>query len=366
MDRDKQIIKVSIYWIITNLLLVWFKATVWFFSNSIAIILDAVNNLSDAFSSIITIIWTKLSWKKPDKKHPYWYWRIEYFSSIIIAVIILIAWLTSLKESIEKIIYPESAKYSVISLIIIIVAVFVKFFFWKWVKKQWIDLKSWSLIASGTDAISDSILSFSTFIWAIISFIRWISLEGYLWIIISLFILKAAWEILSETVNDMIWVRADWELTKNLRNKIMETQWIYWVYDLILHNYWPNSIIATAHIQVDDDTTAKELHKITRKLQKQIFWEFWIILTIGIYAANDWWEFANVKKEVSKLVSNYPNILQVHWFYADEETNSVSFDIIFNFNEKDPGKITNEIKCILKEKYPKYNYDIIIDTDFSD
>ena len=96
MNRDKQIIKVSIYWIITNLILVWFKAAVWFIANSIAIILDAVNNLSDALSSIITIIWTKLASKAPDKEHPFWYWRVEYFSSVIIAGIVLVAWLTSL------------------------------------------------------------------------------------------------------------------------------------------------------------------------------------------------------------------------------------------------------------------------------
>ena len=129
MDRDKKIIKVSIFGIIVNIILVIFKAVIGLIVNSIAIILDAVNNLSDALSSIITIIGTKLSSKRPDKKHPYGYGRIEYFSSVIIAVIVLVAGLTSLKESIEKIIHPEPAAYSVISLVIVIVAVFVKFFF---------------------------------------------------------------------------------------------------------------------------------------------------------------------------------------------------------------------------------------------
>ena len=136
MDRNKKIIKTSIWGIIVNLILVAFKAVVGIIANSIAITLDAVNNLSDALSSIITIIGTKLSNKRPDKKHPYGYGRIEYFSSVIIAVIILVAGLTSLKESIGKIITPESADYSIASLIIIIVAVFVKFFFGRYVKKQ--------------------------------------------------------------------------------------------------------------------------------------------------------------------------------------------------------------------------------------
>ena len=213
MDRDKKIIKVSIFGIIVNIILVIFKAVIGLIVNSIAIILDAVNNLSDALSSIITIIGTKLSSNRPDKKHPYGYGRIEYFSSVIIAVIVLVAGLTSLKESIEKIIHPEPAAYSVISLVIVIVAVFVKFFFGRYVKKQGEKLNSGSLVASGTDAISDSILSLSTFVAAIISMSFHISLEGYLGVIISLFILKSAYEILKETVNDMIGVRADSETT---------------------------------------------------------------------------------------------------------------------------------------------------------
>ena len=185
MERNKTIIKTSIQGIIVNVILVIFKAEIGLIVNSIAIILDAVNNLSDALSSIITIIGTKLSSKRPDKKHPYGYGRIEYFSSVIIAVIVLVAGLTSLKESIEKIIHPEPAAYSVISLVIVIVAVFVKFFFGRYVKKQGEKLNSGSLVASGTDAISDSILSLSTFVAAIISMSFHISLEGYLGVIIG-------------------------------------------------------------------------------------------------------------------------------------------------------------------------------------
>ena len=118
MDRDKKIIRVSILGIVVNLILVAFKAIVGFLANSIAIILDAVNNLSDAMSSIITIIGTKLSGKKPDKKHPYGYGRIEYFSSVIIAVIVLIAGLTSLKESVLKILNPEEADFLPIEIVL--------------------------------------------------------------------------------------------------------------------------------------------------------------------------------------------------------------------------------------------------------
>ena len=366
MERDKQIIKVSIFGIIVNLVLVIFKAIVGLIANSIAIILDAVNNLSDAVSSIITIIGTKLSRKRPDKKHPYGHGRIEYFASVIIAIIILIAALTAFKESVQKIIHPDNSNYSIASLIIIIVAVFVKFFFGRYVKKQGEKLNSGSLEASGTDAISDSFLSLSTFIGALVSFIWHISLEGYLGIIISIFILKAGIEILKDTIDDMIGVRADSKTTQDLREKILKYEGVLGVYDLMLHNYGPNNIIATAHIQVKDDMNAKEIHRLTKRISIDIYQNLGIILTLGIYASNDSGEYKEIKKYIDKLAGGYKNIIQIHGFYVDEEIKNISFDIIFDFDELEQEKIVEEIKAKLKQKFPEYNYFIIIDTDVSD
>lgn len=366
MDRNKQIVKVSIFGIVVNLILVAFKAVIGLIVNSIAIILDAVNNLSDALSSIITIIGTKLSNKKPDKKHPYGHGRIEYFSSVIIAVIVLIAGLTSLKESIEKILHPESADYSIISLVIVIVAVFVKFFFGRYVKKQGKKLNSGSLIASGTDAISDSVLSFSTFVAAIISIIWHISLEGYLGVIISIIILKSAIEILKDAIDDMIGVRADPEVTQKLRELINSYEDVLGVYDIIIHNYGPNKIIASAHIQVEDELTAKEIHRLTRRIIVDVYNKLGILLTVGIYASNDTGEYKEIKEYIGNLLKDYKNIIQMHGFYVDEEYKSISFDLIFNFDELEPEKKIEDIIGKLKTKYPEYNFNIILDTDISD
>lgn len=366
MDRDKKIIRVSILGIVVNLILVAFKAIVGFLANSIAIILDAVNNLSDAMSSIITIIGTKLSGKKPDKKHPYGYGRIEYFSSVIIAVIVLIAGLTSLKESVLKILNPEEADYSMASIIIIVVAIFVKFFFGSYVKKQGEKLNSGSLIASGADSMNDSIVSFSTLIAAIISLVWHISLEGYLGVIISIIILKAAIEILRDTINDMIGVRADTELTQNLREKIKEHEGVQGVYDIIIHNYGPNKIMASVHIQVDDNMNAREIHRLTRRITVDIYQEFGIILTIGIYASNDTGKYKDIKEYIGKLIKDYKNIIQIHGFYVDEEYKSISFDLIFNFDEENPESVIKEITEKLKKQYSEYNFNVILDTDFSD
>lgn len=366
MDRNKQIVKTSILGIIVNLILVAFKAIIGLIVNSIAIILDAVNNLSDALSSIITIIGTKLSAKRPNKKHPYGYGRIEYFSSVIIAVIVLLAGITSLKESFEKIIHPEAANYSIISLIIIIVAVFVKFFFGRYVKKQGEKLNSGSLIASGTDAISDSVLSLSTFIAAVISLIWHISLEGYLGVIISVIILKSAIEILKDTINDMIGVRADAELTQKLREMIRSHEEVLGVYDITIHNYGPNKIMASAHIQVEDNLSATEIHRITRRIAIEVFTELGIIITIGIYASNNSGKYKEIKEYLVKILKDYTNIIQMHGFYVDEEYKTISFDLIFNFDELKPEEKAEEIRQKMSKQFNEYNFNVILDTDISD
>lgn len=366
MDRNKEIVKISIFGIIVNLILVAFKAVIGIIVNSIAIILDAVNNLSDVLSSVITIIGAKLSKKKPDKEHPYGHGRIEYFSSIIIAMIILIAGVTSLKESFEKIIHPAKAEYSIVSLIIVIVAVFVKFFFGRYVKKQGKKLNSGSLIASGIDAISDSIISLSTLVAAIISIIWNISLEGYLGIVISLFILKSSIDILKQSVDDMLGKRADPELTKKLREFINSYEDVQGVYDIIIHNYGPDKIIASVHIQVDDNITAKQIHRLTRRIIVDVYNKLGILLTIGIYASNDSGEYKEIKDYINEVLNNYKNIIQMHGFYVDEEYKSISLDLMFSFDETEPNKKVEEIIQKLKNQYPEYDFNVILDTDISD
>ena len=366
MERNKKIVRTSIWGIIVNLILVAFKAVVGLIANSIAIILDAVNNLSDTLSSIITIIGTKLSEKAPDKKHPYGHGRIEYFTSILIAILVLVAGITAFKESVEKIINPVEADYSVASLIIIAVAVAVKFFFGRYVKNVGKELNSQSLVASGTDAFMDSILSLSTLIAAIISIIWHISLEGILGVIIAIVIIKSSIDILRETITIMIGIRADSELTNKLKTRISKFEEVQGVYDLDLHSYGPSKMVGSVHIQVRDDMTAKEIHKLAREITLEIMQEFGIILTIGIYAANDKGEYGEIKEELGNIIKNYKEIIQMHGFYVDEETKNIFFDLIIDFQADDSKEIQNSVIKQIKEKYPKYNYNVILDSDVSD
>ena len=287
VSRDKIIVRTSIIGILTNVFLASFKAGIGLISNSIAVILDAVNNLSDALSSIITIVGTKLAGRLPDKKHPLGYGRMEYLTAMIVAGIVLYAGLTSAVESVKKIIHPEKADYSTISLVIIGVAVVVKIILGRYVKGQGEKVNSGSLIASGSDALFDAILSMSVLASAIIFILTGISLEAWVGVFISVIIIKSGIEMMIETVNEILGVRADKEVTDKIKKLMVEEPEVSGAYDLILYNYGPDKNYASVHIELPDTMTVKEVDKITRKLEKKVYKETGVILAgVGLYSIN--------------------------------------------------------------------------------
>lgn len=366
VSREKKIVKTSMLGIFSNVILVILKAIVGLQSRSIAVILDAVNNLSDVLSSVITVIGTKLSGKKPDKKHPYGHGRIEYITGVIIAMIIFIAGLTSLKESVIKIFKPEKTNYTSVTLLVIIIGIIVKLFLGVYVKKQGRILNSSALAASGTDALFDSVLTGGTLIAAVAGMVWRISAEGIVGVIISLFILRAGVEILGETLNSIIGERADSLLTEELREMVNSYDAVLGVYDIALHNYGPTNIIGSVHIEVPDSMTAKEIHRISRRISADVYMKFGIIITVGIYASNgNSEEVSELKKYVYDTVNGYPAAKEIHGFYIDNEHMSVTFDIVVDF-AADAEKIRAEISQKLGEKFPDYTFFIVIDSDYSD
>lgn len=367
MDRSKKIVQISFIGIAVNLILVAFKAAVGAVTGSIAIIMDAVNNLSDALSSVITIVGTKLAGRKPDKKHPYGYGQIEYVSSVTIAVIVLIAGLTSLKESLEKILRPEAAGYTAVSLVIIAVAVLVKFFLGRFVKREGEKINAEALVASGTDAVFDSLISLSTLAAAAVSMLWSISIEGWLGAIISVVILKAGVEILMDSLSAIIGARVDSALSQKLKMQISGYPNVLGAYDLILHRYGPEHIIGSVHVELPDEMTAREIHGLTRSITEEVYRDYGIILTVGIYASNNTGKaYAQMKEKLSVLAARYPGILQTHGFYVDEEKKRVSFDLIIDFQSERALEIRSSLIEEMRKLYPAYDFAVILDGDFSD
>ncbi len=365
MERNKKIIRTSLLGIAVNLVLVALKAFVGFISGSVAVLLDAANNLSDALSSVITIIGTKLSAKAPDKKHPYGHGRVEYITSAIISAIVLVTGVLSLKESIEKIVSPTKAEYSTISVIIIIIAIIAKIVIGLYYKSVGKKLSAGVLIASGSDALSDAFLSGGTLIAAVVSLIWQFTIEGWIGAVISVFIIRAGVMIIKETFDSIIGTRADPDLTEKLKKTLCNYENVLGCYDLVLHNYGPDQIIGSAHIEVPDDMTADKIHKLTRTISADVYVKFGIILTVGIYASNNSEKADEIKGALLDMSKNYPGLLQIHGFYLDEKNKSVTFDLVTDF-KADAKEIYENITKEIKEHYPDYDFHVVLDSDYSD
>ena len=363
-NREKAIVKTSIIGILTNLLLVGFKAFVGLITNSIAVILDAVNNLSDALSSVVTIIGAKLGAKQPNKKHPLGYGRIEYLSSMIVAAIVLYAGITSAVESVKKIISPEAADYNTVSLIIISVAIVVKIILGQYVKRQGKRHNSGALVASGSDALFDAILSASVLASAVIYLLWDISLEAYVGVVISLFIIKAGIEMMIDTVNDILGKRSEKEETDRIKSIICEEPEVRGAYDLILFNYGPAKNYASVHIELPDNMSVDEVDRVTRRIEAKVYKESGIILTgIGVYSYNtsdD--EAAKMRNTVQETVMAHDWALQLHGFYANTEKKTIRFDVVISFDIE-----RAEALCILTKEvealFPDYTLQIVPDID---
>jgi len=367
-QREKTIVRTSIIGIVANVFLAAFKAAIGLASNSIAIVMDAVNNISDAGSSLITIIGTKMAGRQPDKKHPFGYGRIEYLSAMIISVIVLYAGITSLIESVKKIINPDTPDYSVVSLVIVAVAVVVKIVLGQYVKSVGKKVNSSSLVNSGEDASLDSVISASTLLAAGIFLFFHISLEAWLGAIISLVIIKSGFEMLKETISQILGERNDPDLARSIKETVTSFPDVQGAYDLVLNNYGPDAWNGSVHIEVPDTYSADRLDQLIRSIQVKVYEEYRVILTaIGVYSVNTKDEYIiEAKKRVTEIVFSHPHVLQMHGFYMDKEKKTMRFDLVLSFDSPDRTKAFKDIHDDVQKEYPDYTLQMTMDTDFSE
>ncbi len=367
-ERGRVIVRTSIVGIAANVALAAFKAVIGLASNSIAVVLDAVNNLTDALSSVVTIIGAKLAGKKPDKDHPLGHGRYEYISALVIVAIVLYAGITSLVESVKKIIDPTVPDYSTVALIIIAVAVVAKIVLGRYVTAQGRKVDSGSLVASGKDALFDAAISASVLAAAIIYMTTGFSLEAYVGVIISVVIIKAGIDMLREALDDILGHRPDPELSVGIKKTVCADPDVLGAYDLLLESYGPDLTVGAVHVEVPDTMTAAQIDAMTRRLQAAVYAEHRIALaTVGIYSRNttdD--EVMEMRSAITRMVMEHDGVLQMHGFYVDTEAKRVSFDLIVDFAVADRRATYDHIVSEAREMYPGYEFSVALDLDLSD
>ena len=368
MSREKTIIRTSIIGIIANVFLAGFKAVIGLMTHSIAIVLDAVNNISDAGSSVITIVGTKLAGREPDRKHPFGYGRIEYLSAMIISVIVLYAGITSFTESVKQILHPEKPSYNTVSLIIVAVAVVVKIVLGRYVKSVGEKVHSDSLVNSGEDATLDSVISASTLAAAGIFLLFGISLEAWLGAIISLVIIKSGIEMLRDTISQILGEQNDPELARNIKKTVVGFEGVTGAYDLVLNNYGPDAWNGSIHIEVPDSYSADQLDQLIREIQIEVLQKHQVILTaVGVYSVNTKdEEIIEMRKKVRKMVLSHQYVKQMHGFYLVKEKKTMRFDIVISLDAKDRAAVFREVVADVQAAFPEYQLQAAMDTDYAE
>lgn len=364
-ERSKIIVRTSIIGILVNILLAAFKAVVGLLSNSIAIVLDAVNNLSDALSSVITILGTKLANRRPDKKHPLGHGRIEYLSAMVVSALVIYAGITAMVESVKKLIDPQTPDYSTVTLVIVAAAVVAKIVLGQYVKRTGIRVNSGALTASGQDAFFDAILSFVVLVSAIIYIATGFSLEAYVSIAISIFIIKAGLEMLLETVDEILGKRVDADYLGQIKQTICEHPMVSGAYDLILHSYGPDRYVGSVHVEIPDTMTANEIDTMERDIAAKVYEQYGVILAgIGIYSMNtqdD--EIVAMRSQITHIIMEHEGVLQIHGFYVDQEKKTIQLDIILDYDFKDRKDMYEHIRQEIQELYPDYKLAMVMDID---
>ena len=368
MNRNQKIIRTSFLGIGVNVLLAVLKGIVGTVSGSIAITLDAVNNLSDALSSVVTIIGTRIAGRAPDRKHPFGYGRVEYLSASIISVVVLYAGVTSLVESVKAIVHPETPSYTAPLLGIVAVAVAVKFLLGRYFVRVGKSVDSDSLTASGQEANLDALVSLSTLAAALI-FLKWgLSLEAWLGAIIAILMIRSGLEMLRETISRLLGERPTLELAGKIKQAVLAFPEVSGVYDLVVHNYGPDSLVGSLHIEVPDHMRADALDGLMRDITEKVRLECGVNLTgISVYGRNTNHNEAEIIEQTirGKLLST-PHVIQMHGFYLNEEKKQIQFDVVVDFDTSNRRQIFDDAIAGLRAMYPDYTIQAILDPDTSD
>lgn len=370
--RGKYIFLGGLVGIISNLLLFTIKLSVGLITSSIAIMADAFNNLSDASSSIITIVGFKLSDKPADAEHPFGHGRIEYISALIVSFMVMLVGFQFVKSSLERIFNPVDIKFEIIPFVLLLISIFVKVWLSSFNKFVGNKIDSSALKAASTDALGDVFTSSCVAISFLASKFTSFPIDGYLGTLVALFILYSGFSLTKETLNPLLGEAPDPELVKKIQDMVLSYDKITGVHDLIIHNYGPCRCMASIHAEVPCDISIMEIHEIIDRAEREISEKLKIYLVIHMDPIS--MEDEEVKKDfnmVCDIIEKDERIKSIHDFrvVGQGEVKNLLFDIVID-SEKMFKTMTkhetliNDINKAVKEIHPKYNCIITIDNDY--
>ena len=364
-SREGIIQGTSFLGILVNLLVASVKVILGLLASSMAIISEGINNASDALTSVLTLLGSKLAGKKPDAKHPFGYGRIEYLTSLVIAVLIIITGVEMIKSSIELIFNPKDMDMSIIAIVAVAISAVIKFVLGIYTIKMGKKADSETLKAVGLDCRNDSFISLVTIASAIIFIVFHVSIDAYVGIFMSLLVLKLGVEVLLDTLGELIGRPGEEELAKKLYREIRSEEIILNAADMMLHNYGPERYSGSVNVEIDHEKTVEEVYEKLHALQLRIMHEYDVTMVFGIYAVdNDHEEVKIIRESVGSFINSHEHILNFHAVYLEPVTNKLYCDLVVDYALKNWDELKDEFTEYMKNLYPENELVLTIETEF--
>lgn len=353
--RAKYGILSSVTGIIVNILLSAVKLIIGIFANSISIISDALNNVTDAGSSIVTMIGFKVSQKKIDKDHPWGHGRMEYITAFIVDILIVLVGVELFKSSFDKIIQPTLPDINTVTIVILVIAVLTKLWLFLFYNKIAKTIDSAAIKGNAYDSISDSISTFVVLLSAIVAKIFGISIDGYASILVSIFILFTGFKALKETIDLLLGMKPDTEFVEKLEEFTKKYEMISGIHDIMVHDYGPGRKIVSFHAEVPANCDICKAHDVIDQMEQDIYDEFNCITTIHMDPiVTDDEEINEMRKRTEEIVKEINPEFSIHDFRMTDGGDRVNliFDLVIS---PDTKMDREELKNMVQQKIHSVN-----------
>ena len=364
-SREGQITVTSALNVGVNILVSAVKIIIGLLTSSIAILSDGAHNMADAGSSVLTIVGTKLSTRKPTKKHPFGFGRIEYLTSLVVAGLILYTGVEFLISAVKLVFEPAELSVSYVSLAIICVAAVLKYFLGAYTVRMGKKVDSLSLTAVGMESCNDSYISALTLITALVFIIFRFNIDAYAGIVTALIIVKAGFEILSDTVSRLLGIAGDRELADKLYREIRSTPGVINAADMMLHNYGPDAYSGSVNIEVDHRLSMEEVYSFVHEMQLRIMHEHNVTMVFGLYAVDyDSEGSKKMRGEIARFVAEREHVLSYHALFISEKEKRIYCDLVVDYELEEWDKLRTDFTAYMATLYPDYSLELVIETEF--
>ena len=364
-QRKNAIVLTSLLGIVVNLLIAGVKILIGVLTSSIAIVSEGVNNLSDVLTSFLSLVGAKLAEKRPNEKHPFGYGRIEYLTSLTIAVIILVAGVEMLIGSVKLIVNPAELSLTYLSLIIIGATAIVKYQLGVYTIKKGKQVDSGSLVAVGLDCRNDAFISIVTIVSGLIFLIFHYSIDAHIGVFMSFVVIKAGVDVLWDSISELLGRSGKKELADQLYREILETDGIIDAADMVLHNYGPSAWSGTVNVEIDHAKTVGDVYLFLHSLQLRIMHEHNVTMVFGIHATGvDHKEYVELRDVVQEFIQEREHIKTFHALYLDAEANRIYCDLVVDFDLKERDELHDDFIAYMTRFYPDKEVSLKIETEF--